>query len=240
MKNIAYLFLAAILIFSSCNDEEQIPAQMVVEINFENTLNGNPLQVNGGTFTLPSGEPFTAKKFKYYISNVVLLDSKSGVSYTVPNSYHLIGQDLKTKLDLGGIPSAGYDQITFAIGVDAEANAKTDQTGDLDPNSDMAWNWNSGYKFVVLEGEFTHKVTGERTGLVLHIGSNQNYKTVTQSIEGIKAGRASSITLQTVVDQLFLDPNPLKVSELPSTTIMGGALADKIGQNYANGFVKIK
>lgn len=239
MKNIKYLFVAFVLIFSSCSEEE-IPALMNMEINFENTLNGKPLQLNSETFTLPSGEPFTAKKFKYYISNVVLTDSKSGASYTVPNSYHLMGQDFKSKLDLGGIPSASYDQISFSIGVDAEANAKTDQTGDLDPNNDMAWNWNSGYKFVVLEGEFTHKVTGERSGLILHIGRNQNYKTVTQSIQGVKAGRATSITLQTVVDQLFLDPNPLKVSELPSTTIMGGELADKIGQNYANGFIKIK
>lgn len=239
MKNIAYLLLAALLIFSSCSEDE-IPAQMAVEINFENTLNGNPLQLNSGSFTLPSGEPFTAKKLKYYISNVVLTDSKGGATYTVPESYHLIGQDINTKVDLGMIPSAGYNQITFSIGVDAEANAKTDQTGDLDPNNDMAWNWNSGYKFVVLEGEFTHKVTGERTGLILHIGRNQNYKTVTQSISSLRAGRPGSITLQTVVDQLFLDPNPLKVSELPSTTIMGGELADKIGQNYANGFVKIK
>ncbi|MFN3999235.1 MbnP family protein [Algoriphagus sp.] len=239
MKNIAYLFLAAILIFSSCSEDE-IPAQMAVEINFENTLNGKPLQLNGGSFTLPSGEPFTAKKLKYYISNVILTDTKGGAIYTVPASYHLIGQDINTKVDLGLIPSAGYDQITFSIGVDAEANAKTDQTGDLDPNSDMAWNWNSGYKFVVLEGEFTSKANGERKGLIFHIGRNQNYKTVTQTLSGIRAGSSATINLQTVVDQLFLDPNPLKVSELPSTTIMGGEWADKIGQNYANGFVKIK
>lgn len=239
MKNITYLFLAFILIFSSCSEEE-IPAQMTVELNFENTLNGKPLTLNSGTFTLPSGEPFTAKKLKYYISNVVLTDTKSGAVYTVPNSYHLLGEDFKSTVELGMIPSANYDQITFSIGVDQVANAKTDQTGDLDPNNDMAWNWNSGYKFVVLEGEFTHKTTGARTGLVLHIGRNQNYKTVTQSVAGVKAGRTAQIQLKTVVDQLFLSPNALKVSELPSTTIMGGELADKIGENYANGFITIE
>lgn len=239
MKHITYLFMALVLIFSSCSEEE-IPAQMTVELNFENTLNGKPLTLNSGAFTLPSGEPFTAKKLKYYISNVVLTDTKSGAVYTVPNSYHLLGEGFKSAVELEMIPSANYDQITFSIGVDQVANAKTDQTGDLDPNSDMAWNWNSGYKFVVLEGEFTHKTTGERTGLVLHIGRNQNYKTVTQSISGVKAGRTTQIQLKTVVDQLFLSPNALNVSDLPSTTIMGGALADKIGENYANGFITIK
>lgn len=239
MKNITYLFLAIVLIFSSCSDEE-IPAQMTVELNFENTLNGKPLTLNSGTFTLPSGEPFTAKKLKYYISNVVLTETKSGTVYTVPNSYHLLGEDFKSTVELGMIPSANYDKITFSIGVDQVANAKTDQTGDLDPNNDMAWNWNSGYKFVVLEGEFTHNTTGVRTGLVLHIGRNQNFKTVTKSLVGVKAGRTTQIQLKTVVDQLFLSPNALKVSELPSTTIMGGALADKIGENYANGFITIE
>lgn len=239
MKNITYLFLAFVLIFSSCSDEE-IPAQMTVDLNFENTLNGKPLQLNSETFTLPSGEPFIAKKLKYYISNVVLTDTKSGAVYTVPNSYHLLGEDFKSTVELGMIPSANYDQITFSIGVDQVANAKTDQTGDLDPNNDMAWNWNSGYKFVVLEGEFTHKTTGVRTGLVLHIGRNQNYKTVTQSLTGIRSGRAAQIQLKTVIDQLFLSPNALKVSELPSTTIMGGELADKIGENYASGFITIE
>lgn len=238
MKNIKYLILAFVLILSSCA-EDDIPTLMQVEINFENTLNGKPLQLNSETFTLPSGEPFMAKKLKYYISNVILSDSESGEVYTVPNSYHLIGEEIKSSIDLGMIPSAAYDQITFSIGVDAEANAKTDQTGDLDPNNDMAWNWNSGYKFMLLEGEFIHKTSGERTGLILHIGRNQNYKTVTQSLNGVQAGRSTQIQLKTTVDQLFLSPNPLNISELPTTTIMGGELADKIGENYANGFIQL-
>lgn len=239
MKNLTYLFLIILLAATSCKEEE-IPALMEVEINFENTLNGKTLELNGGSFTLPSGEQFVAKKFKYYISNIILSDTKTGNSYTVPESYHLIGQDINSKINLGLIPSNTYDQITFSIGVDSEANAKTDQTGDLDPNNDMAWNWNSGYKFVVLEGEFVHQSSGERTGLILHIGRNQNYKTVTQSLSGIRAGRATAINLITTIDQLFLSPNKLQVSELSSTTIMGGLLADKIGENYSNGFVKIK
>jgi hypothetical protein len=239
MKNLTYIFLLILLIFTSCKEEE-IPALMDVEINFENTLNGKPLQLNGGSFTLPSGEQFIAKKFKYYISNIILSDTKTGEFFAIPKSYHLIGQDFNSKINLGPIPSKTYDQITFSIGIDPEANAKTDQTGDLDPNNDMAWNWNSGYKFVVLEGEFVHKSSGERTGLVLHIGRNQNYKTVSQSLVGVRAGRATTINLVTTIDQLFLSPHKLQVSELPSTTIMGGALADKIGENYSNGFVKIK
>ncbi|WP_075349484.1 MbnP family protein [Algoriphagus marinus] len=240
MKLFNYTVLALVIGFSSCNNDDEIPEMMTTAIQFENTLNGKDLVLNSSTFTLPSGEAFTPKKFKYYISNVALINSKTGIEYLEPDSYHLINSETNIGIDLGMIPSSNYDQIRFSIGVDAEANAKTDQTGDLDPNSDMAWSWNSGYKFVLLEGEFVHAQTKERTGLVLHIGRNQNYKTITQPISGIQAGKPAIITLTTKVDELFLNPNALKVSELPSTTIMGGELADRIGENYAEGFVSIK
>lgn len=240
MKLFNYTILALAIGFSSCNNDDEIPALMATSIQFENTLNGKDLVLNSSAFTLPSGEAFTPKKFKYYISNIALIDSKTGIEYLVPDSYHLINAETNTGIDLGMIPSSNYDQIRFSIGLDAEANGKTDQTGDLDPNSDMVWNWNSGYKFVLLEGEFIHSQTQERTGLIFHIGRNQNYKIITQSLSGIKAGSPALITLTTKVDELFLSPNALKVSELPSTTIMGGELADRIGENYAEGFISIK
>ncbi|WP_026954846.1 MbnP family protein [Algoriphagus vanfongensis] len=238
MKNISYLFLAVLFAFASCDKEDETPAQMNVEITFENTLNGNPLELNQENFTLPSGEPFMVKKFKYYISNVVLTDTESATQYIENDSYHLLGQDFNSVIDLGMIPSANYDQITFSIGVDEVANSRTDQTGDLDPNNDMAWNWNSGYKFVVLEGEFTHQSTQERTGLIFHIGTNSNYATVTLPLSGVMAGKASSIALETAIDELFSNPNILAPSNMASTTVMGGPVADQIGQNYAEGFIK--
>lgn len=238
MKNISYLFLAVLFAFASCDKEDETPAQMSVEITFENTLNGNPLELNQENFTLPSGEPFMVKKFKYYISNVVLTDTESATQYIENDSYHLLGQDFNSVIDLGMIPSANYDQITFSIGVDEVANSRTDQTGDLDPNNDMAWNWNSGYKFVVLEGEFTHQSTQKRTGLIFHIGTNSNYATVTLSLSGVMAGKASSIALETAIDELFSNPNILAPSNMASTTVMGGPVADQIGQNYAEGFIK--
>lgn len=238
MKNISYLFLAVLFAFTSCDKEDETPAQMNVEITFENTLNGNPLELNQEIFTLPSGESFMVKKFKYYISNVILTDSETNTQYVETDSYHLMGQDFNSAIELGMIPSANYDQITFSIGVDEVANSRTDQTGDLDPNNDMAWNWNSGYKFVVLEGEFIHQSTQERTGLVFHIGNNQNYATVTLPLSGLAAGKSASISLETAIDELFSNPNTLVPSNLASTTVMGGPVADQIGQNYANGFIK--
>ncbi|MEN2280510.1 MbnP family protein [Algoriphagus sp. SE2] len=240
MKNLIYTALfSSLLLFSSCNEDE-VPATMAVDISLDHIISGQPLELNGKSFTLPSGESFTPKKFKYYISNVKLTNSKTGEIYVESDSYHLISEDGNKSIDLGMIPTSNYDQITFSIGVDEIANGKTDQTGDLDPNSDMAWNWNTGYKFLILEGEFTNAKTEERQGLVMHIGTNANYKTITQSVNGLKAGKATTISLVTNLDELFVDPNSLLLSELESTTIMFGEMADKVAENYSEGFITIK
>jgi hypothetical protein len=240
MKNLIYIALfSSLLIFSSCKEDE-VPATMAMDISMEHIINGQTLELNGKSFTLPSGESFTPKKFKYYISNVQLTNSKTGEVFVESDSYHLISEDGNKSIDLGMIPSSNYDQLTFSIGVDEVANGKTDQTGDLDPNSDMAWNWNTGYKFLILEGEFTNSKTGERQGLIMHIGTNANYKTITQTLSGVSAGKTTSVSLTTSLDELFLDPNTLKVSELESTTIMFGEMADKVAENYSEGFITLK
>lgn len=240
MKNLIYIALfSSLLIFSSCQDDE-IPAMMAMDISIEHVLDGQPLELNGKSFTLPSGEDFTPKKFKYYISNVELRNTSTGEKYVEPDSYHLISENDNMSIDLGMIASSDYDQLVFSIGVDEVANGKTDQTGDLDPNSDMAWNWNTGYKFLVLEGEFTNKNTSERQGLVMHIGTNANYKTITQTLSGVRAGKSTSLTLISNLNELFLDPNSLELSELESTTIMFGEMAGKVAENYSAGFITIK
>ena len=240
MKNLLYTALfGSLLIFSSCKDEE-IPATMAMTIELEHVLDGQTLELNGKSFTLPSGEDFTPKKFKYYISNVELRNTITGENYVEPDSYHLISEDGNKSIDLGMVPSSNYDQLVFSIGVDEVANGKTDQTGDLDPNSDMAWNWNTGYKFLVFEGEFTNSTTGDRQGLILHIGTNPNYKTITQSLLGVRAGKSTEITLSANLDELFKDPNTLQLSELESTTIMFGENAGKVAENYSEGFITVK
>lgn len=240
MKNLLYTALfGSLVILSSCKDEE-IPATMAMNIELEHVLDGQTLELNGKSFTLPSGEDFTPKKLKYYISNVVLTNSKTGEMYEEKDSYHLISEDGNKSIDLGMVPSSNYDQLVFSIGVDEVANGKTDQTGDLDPNSDMAWNWNTGYKFLVFEGEFTNSTTGDRQGLIVHIGTNANYKTITHTLSGVRAGKSTSLTLSADLDELFKDPNALQLSEMESTTIMFGENAGKIAENYSEGFFTLK
>ena len=66
--------------------------------------------------------------------------------------------------------------ISFGIGVDAAANTSIQSRGDLDPNSQMAWNWKVGYKFVLFEGGMKLNADGVQKPLVYHVGFNENMR----------------------------------------------------------------
>ena len=99
------------------------------------------------------GQPFTVTNFKYYISNIKLIDS-TGRVFENRNSY-LINQDDSAShyISLKEIPEGSYSRITFIIGVDSMHNCSGAQSGALDPINGMFWTWNSGYIFLKLEGK---------------------------------------------------------------------------------------
>jgi hypothetical protein len=130
------------------------------------------------------------------------------------------------------VPIGSYNEINFAVGVDKNRNTSIVQVGDLDPNNNMAWDWNTGYRFVVLEGR-----TKDNLGLVFHIGTDENYQTYTiklsKNIE-ITAGATANIRLTTNAAELFKTPHTINFSAI--NDVMRGDDAKKISQNYKDMF----
>ena len=96
---------------------------------------------------------FEIRDFRFFLSNIRLVSGSE--TYSVPESYHLARFDGDTQvyqLELDNIPRRPYTEIQFGIGVDKAANSSIESVGDLDPNSRMAWAWDVGYKFILLEG----------------------------------------------------------------------------------------
>lgn len=248
MKRIAILLLA-IIGFTACqnDDKDKLPAEMEVSFSFSHTFNGEELELENESYTLPSGESFTPRKFKYYISNITFENSNSGASYKIEDGYYLIDQAGKKEFNVT-LPTAEYDKLTFFVGIDKARNHSTDQVGDLDPNNDMVWNWNTGYKFLVLEGEWEYQ-SSERAGLIVHIGNNnpeneQNFKAISFDLEanGQSLGTKAKVDLNITAElsELFINPNAVKIHELENTSIMGGDLAIQIANNYQEGLFSLK
>ncbi|TAF75524.1 MAG: hypothetical protein EAZ53_05335 [Bacteroidetes bacterium] len=241
MKN--YIAILA-TVFVLCNCSKEVKPKAVLTLFSENTGDGTTdLHIHGSEkhkFVTLKGDTFTVDNFKYYISNVKLSNETS--SYSIPDSYYLFGYEDGDNLresgaSITGIPDGEYTKISFSIGVDGAANASTAKKGDLDPNNNMAWNWDTGYKFVTLEGNFLNGTVG---GITYHIGKNENYKELSFDLPSkliIQDGATPKITLLANARMIFSGVSDLRLGA--TSVVMGGPNAIIAANNYAAGMMKV-
>ncbi len=227
------------LLFAACDNATPAPTN-TLSINFSNKVGNEALVIDTRQYSREAAT-FSISAFKYYISNVELLNTDGDLLYTEADSYHLIaesGFENKLSFDLKELPAMEVATLRFSIGVDAEANAKTDNPGDLDPSNEMAWNWDTGYKFVLLEGELFIP-DKERKGLVFHIGGDENYKTVAlDAMLTLKEGNNVSIDISTNILGMFTAPDYVSFEAV--NVAMGGDEATKIANNYEQNLFTIE
>ncbi len=229
------LFLGSILV--SCDDSDVTPESVNIKFKFNALADNSPLVLNTKTYQNANGDSFNVSDFKFYASNVKLRNSQTGDEYQEPISYHLVhpkGDIPSYTFELKDVPTKAYDEIVFFVGIDKERNASIDAIGDLDPNNNMAWNWNTGYKFILLEGD-VFKANDEKGGLALHVGTDTNYKEIKFKVSPMKfKDTEAEIEFDTEIMTIFDAPNVIDLSE--TSTIMFGATADKVAENYAKMF----
>ena len=234
MKNLVVTLLA-MHIFCSCQKDNLIvPENGSLDISFENFVDNEPLALNK-KYLSPSNDTFSVQQFKYYISNVSLYTS--GKIYTEKLSYHLIEHGKKQKFQLLEIPVGSYDSLKFSIGIDSSHNHRIDFTGDLDPNNNMVWDWNSGYKFLLMEGNFYGPTS--ITGLVFHIGNDINYRTIRLSapIHVVK-GKPSNVSIKSDINGMFRSPHPIDFDIINEA--MFGTNTTLIANNYKQGMFSVR
>ena len=153
--------------------EDAVPANSVTLL-FQAEAGGEPLTLDRYKYENPGGRGvFRVRDFRFYLTNVTLHGSDR--DYVEPDSYHLARFDNEAStyaLRIDGVPLDDLTKVAFSVGVDAAANTSIEVRGDLDPNSQMAWNWEVGYKFVVLEGVL--RVEESEHPIVFHVGFAEN------------------------------------------------------------------
>jgi len=242
------LLLAAFFLAftTSCDDDDDDkptpppptePAAPAFKVAFQHNVDGQPLVFNVQQFSNAMSQPYKVDKLMYFISNVRLINTTTGKTFAEPNSYHLINAASKNSFTINNLPEEAYDRIELAIGVDQAANASTDKKGDLDPAGadEMLWPWNTGYKFVLLEGYNNSR------GLVYHIGGNRNYKTLSfpiQNPEQFQKDKVYTATFHVNVNELFKAPNQISFDSL--SEVMNETLGLPLAENYADGMFTLK
>jgi hypothetical protein len=234
MKKLIITSILAISI-TACQKDEKTTTSTTgnIRVVLQHTVDGQALQLETGTYS-QEGKQYIISRFDYYLSNFQLKNTNN-TAFSEANSYHLVRTQRNTStsnFEIKNVPVGTYNQLNFALGVDKARNTSIVQAGDLDPNNNMAWDWNTGYRFVVLEGK-----TKDNLGLVFHIGTDENYQTCSfklpKNIEVI-AGKTTKIQINTNVAELFRTPHTVNFLEM--NDVMGGDNAKKISENYKDMF----
>ncbi len=201
-------------------DHDDQPTAHEVTLELEHLTPAGTAFALNQPYTNAAGESYQLSAVKYYISNVKLMRADRTTGWAEPASYHLLDleADNDLEIELDDVPNADYVSLTFSLGVDSVANASIDKPGDLSPNLGMLWTWDTGYKFMKVEG--THS-TGAvpAPGLVIHPGTNRAYRTVTMVLPTaatVRADIAPKIHLTVDLNRIF--------GSTPANTIrFGGA-----------------
>lgn len=231
------LYCAAILLITTKKvfAADPVPLKQI-RISFTHRAGTAPL-VLGDTLVTASGEKITVQRFKYYVSNFTVTDSKGNL-HVLPASYFLVDEaEPASKTFLLAVPDLPIRSISFLIGVDSIRNVSGIQTGALDPLKGMFWTWNSGYIMAKMEGTCEGlQAAGQR--FTYHIGGFRfGVNTARQVSIDLPAGKNnfSGIGIAADIQQWFSSAWNIRIKETP-VCHAPGALAVKFANNYMHMF----
>ena len=209
-------------------------------VSFKHVVENELLKLDSANYKNELGQSFTISKFKYYIGQIHLKNSK-GKDF-IFKDYFLINEDeeLSKQIKLNNIPNGNYKSISFILGVDSLHNCSGAQSGALDPLNAMFWTWNTGYIFLKLEGKSSFSKSSGNM-FEFHIGG---YKQPTNCIRKIEldltknpiiiTNKTSFLELKTNAGELLKSPTTIDFSILSSVTDLKNA--DVIANNYKDMF----
>ncbi|WP_338815089.1 MbnP family protein [Bernardetia sp. Wsw4-3y2] len=250
MKKLNYypIFFLFLVLFSACSENESKKDDETEKITLELEffVKDKPLKLLQ-EYQNDLHQKYLLENFKFYLSNFEFESASTNETFKVEDSYLLFSADREaTTFEREILVKKGdFSKMNFSIGVDSIKNTSLDNTGDLDISNSMAWDWNTGYKFVVMEGKYFNDVSNPNASipLVFHIGLNSNYKKVSLSFDsvndkGIFSTENKKIVLRVDLNDFFSSPNQIDFNEI--NNIMGGGKSALLSQNYENGFVTLK
>lgn len=257
-----FTFALSILSFSSCkkndDDEEKEKKEDTTSLKlmYQHVFNGmdNNFDLNQDYVT-EIGDTINATKLAFFVSNIKLTKSDGSI-LTEPDSYHIVEKkegEVMSTFDIPNIPVGTYTKLEYSIGVDALANSSIDhQVGDLLPsnNPSMLWSWDTGYKFLSLEGNYRSRNHNKKVSkvseqpitsgsFVYHIGKDVNYKTFNLELPDVNLNTSTENKLHFMVDvsQVFKNPTTIDIEQYSS--VMGGDKSETIADNYATNMIML-
>ncbi len=246
--SLSVVMFALVLTFSCCEDSEDPASYPNLSIQFDHYFNNNVFELNK-QYVTANQDTVEILEHKYIVSNIVFINSTQGIERSLKNAYYLVKVSLDShryQLSIPGsstgLPPGNWDKIRFLIGLDSATNFAPEAAPKLFTDEGMFWDWNTGYKFYVMEGRYFSKdLQFPSTGVIAHIGDMHNLVELEFDLSQkgnllLENGKTSELVLNVHVDQLFVDPNLVNLSDSSFQQAMGGPAAVSYRQNYSNGY----
>lgn len=118
-----------------------------------------------------NNDTIVIETFRFYVSNIKLLDESGKVFYTEQKSFHLLDAANPSSL-LIKLPitlKQSIKTMKFDLGIDSVTNVSGALGGDLDPTKGMYWTWQSGYINFKLEGK-SNLCSSKKHEFQFHLG----------------------------------------------------------------------
>jgi len=208
-KIILNLIIISNVLLVSCTKEETkltTTATSNLNIVFNNTVSGTPIQLIDTQFTNAANNKYTVTILKYYVTNISLVDENN--NEWLAKNYNLIdiAEPLQNTIALKNVPNGKYTKMKFILGVDSIRNTSGLQDGFLDPSYGMIWTWNTGYIFFKHEGKYTSSFNGVKP-LRLHLGTNPARGYVELSLPSVNVGTVSNFTIDFDLNKAYSAQN---------------------------------
>lgn len=186
---------------------------------------------------------YQINRFDFYISKPSMMNDDGGTIWA-DDQHHLITGPGHYEIYEYNIESQEHwHMLEFGIGVSNDVNfnnpADYDADNDLSPQSpSMHWNWNSGYRFIVIEGMVD--VDGDQTldsTFQYHIGTSDLFRTSSVMIhENVDVMESIMLSLNIDVSQVLADIDI--ANNLDTHTMNNLPLAEKIADQMKDAISK--
>ena len=226
-------------------DDTPNTPQKVLTLNFNNTWDGNPVNMNQNGHVNQAGNDLTPSLIDYLIANIYLID-ENNQKVELDSTWGYISQTRrKLSFDIDAEELDGnFSAIGFEMGLDSLTNH-----GDpfafppdhaLDPMYGMHWSWASGYIFFKLEGRYIDS-DGDNSAFAFHIAGLENRTAFELPVNMNLDADSTVLHLETDIAEMFSNPldYDLDVDGPFSHSTNDNGVVDKLRQNMLD-FISVQ
>jgi len=238
MKNQIILFTLLIaLAFSSCKKDEELAEENTsTPIQLRSSLSLQPASYWGGdTFELDqvynvNGVDVKFAEIRFFLSNFEIHDMMN--NHIDLGGYVLVEAGSTDALELPGTDLIHAHGIHMALGIDSLANFNDPAISEAPLNDfTMHWSWNTGYKFVKIEGEHDADGDGEFETFSIHAATAGLYREMSFDVmEDLEEGE-NNFTLDIDYQTLFTNVDFSALEGTHGASALTNEIADQIQQN---------